>query len=179
MNPFTAYQITSMLEGVVDRGTGRKLLSVGKPVAGKTGTSNEERDAWFIGYTPDLTVGVFVGYDNPKPMGRKRTGGELAAPVVADFMKMALRDKPATPFRVPKGIELMPINVKTGQRDLFGEPGVILEAFKPGDEPPEQTKIIGDQFAADGVPIDTPYDEAPENSAVIEGGLTTGTGGLY
>jgi penicillin-binding protein 1A len=180
MNPFTAYQITSMLEGVVDRGTGRKLLSVGKPVAGKTGTSNEERDAWFIGYTPDLTVGVFVGYDNPKPMGRKRTGGELAAPVVADFMKMALRDKPATPFRVPKGIELMPINVKTGQRDLFGEPGVILEAFKPGDEPPEQTKIIGDQLAATGgLPIDTPYEEAPENSAVIEGGLTTGTGGLY
>ena len=78
-----------------------------------------------------------IGYDNPKPMGKGRTGGELAAPVVADFMQMALRDKPATPFRVPKGIELMPINVKTGQRDLFGEAGVILEAFKPGDEPPE------------------------------------------
>jgi penicillin-binding protein 1A len=180
MNPYTAYQITSMLEGVVERGTGRKLLSVGKPVAGKTGTSNEERDAWFIGYTPDLTVGVFIGYDNPKPMGRRRTGGELAAPVVADFMKMALLDKPATPFRVPKGIELMPINVKTGLRDLFGENGVILEAFKPGDEPPEETKVIGEQLTStNAMPVSGSYEPQPENNAVIEGGLTTGTGGLY
>ncbi|MGE3829611.1 MAG: penicillin-binding protein 1A, partial [Parvibaculaceae bacterium] len=180
MNPYTAYQITSMLEGVVQRGTGKKLLAVGKPVAGKTGTSNDERDAWFIGYTPDLTVGVYVGFDNPKPMGKGRTGGELAAPIVADFMKMALRDQPATPFRVPKGIELIPINVKTGQRDLFGEPGVILEAFKPGDEPPSETKVIGGQMASaagagDGGGAAPP----PENDAVIEGGLTTGTGGLY
>ena len=181
LNTYTAYQITSMLEGVVDRGTGRKLLAVGKPVAGKTGTSNDERDAWFIGYTPDLCVGVFVGYDNPKPMGHRSTGGELAAPVVADFMKMALRDKPATPFRVPKGIELMPINIKTGQRDVFGEDGVILEAFKPGDEPPEETKVIGEQMTttSNAVPVAGSYEARPENSAVVEGGLTTGTGGLY
>jgi penicillin-binding protein 1A len=180
LNPYTAYQITSMLEGVVERGTGRKLLSVGKPVAGKTGTSNEERDAWFIGYTPDLCVGVFVGYDNPKPMGRRRTGGELAAPVVADFMKMALRDKPATPFRVPKGIELIPINAKTGKRDVFGEPGVILEAFKPGDEPPDETKVIGEQIATSGaLTSNAMAAPRPESSAVVEGGLTTGTGGLY
>src|SRR5919108_53412 len=79
VNPYTAYQITSMLEGVVERGTGQRVKRVGKPVAGKTGTSNDEKDAWFIGYTPDLTVGVFIGYDNPKPMGRRSTGGELAA----------------------------------------------------------------------------------------------------
>ena len=176
MNPYTAYQITSMLEGVVERGTGKKLLAVGKPVAGKTGTSNEERDAWFIGFTPDLTVGVYVGYDNPKPMGKGRTGGELAAPIVADFMQLALKDKPATPFRVPKGIELMPINVKTGQRDLFGEEGVILEAFKPGDEVPESTKIIGEGVAASAAVA--PRQDAG-SEAVIEGGLTTGTGGLY
>ncbi|MFO0991959.1 MAG: penicillin-binding protein 1A [Hyphomicrobiales bacterium] len=176
MNPYTAYQITSMLEGVVERGTGKKLLAVGKPVAGKTGTSNEERDAWFIGFTPDLTVGVYVGYDNPKPMGKGRTGGELAAPIVADFMQLALKDKPATPFRVPKGIELMPINVKTGQRDLFGEAGVILEAFKPGDEVPESTKIIGEGVAASAEAA--PRQDAG-SEAVIEGGLTTGTGGLY
>ena len=179
MNPYTAYQITSMMEGVVERGTGKKLLLVGKPVAGKTGTSNDERDAWFIGFTPDLTVGVYIGYDNPKPMGKGRTGGELAAPVVTDFMRMALRDKPATPFRVPKGIELIPINVKSGQRDLFGDDGVILEAFKPGEEPPSKTKVIGDQVATTGVPLSGNTAQPPESDAVIEGGLTTGTGGLY
>jgi penicillin-binding protein 1A len=179
MNPYTAYQITSMMEGVVERGTGRKLKLVGKPVAGKTGTSNDERDAWFIGFTPDLTVGVYIGYDNPKPMGKGRTGGELAAPVVTDFMRMALHDKPATPFRVPKGIELIPINVKTGQRDLFGEEGVILEAFKPGEEPPAKTTVIGDEVVSADAPIEVGTPPPPESEAVIEGGLTTGTGGLY
>jgi penicillin-binding protein 1A len=179
MNPYTAYQITSMMEGAVERGTGKKLKLVGKPVAGKTGTSNDERDAWFIGFTPDLTVGVYIGYDNPKPMGKGRTGGELAAPVVTDFMRMALHDKPATPFRVPKGIELIPINVKSGQRDLFGDPGVILEAFKPGEEPPSKTKVIGDEVAAAGAPLAGSTPSPPESEAVIEGGLTTGTGGLY
>jgi penicillin-binding protein 1A len=180
MNPYTAYQITSMLEGVVQRGTGKKALSVGKPVAGKTGTSNDERDAWFIGYTPDLTVGVYVGFDNPKPMGKGRTGGELAAPIVADFMRMALREKPATPFRVPRGIELIPINVKSGRRDIFGEESVILEAFKPGDEPPDAPKVIGGDAVA-AAPSGGAAAPAPDagKKAVIEGGLTTGTGGLY
>ena len=108
------------------------------------------RDAWFIGFTPDLVVGVYVGYDNPKPMGKGRTGGELAAPIVADFMQLALRDKPATPFRVPRAIELIPIDAKSGQRAIFGEEGVILEAFKPGDEPPDATKIIGEGTVAAG-----------------------------
>ncbi len=148
MSPYTAYQITSMLEGVVERGTGKKMLVLNKPVAGKTGTSNDERDAWFIGYTPDLAVGVYIGYDNPKPMGKKRTGGELAAPVVADFMKLALKDKAAIPFRVPRAIELIPINAANGKRSIFGEEGVILEAFKPGDEPPENTRIVGQQANA-------------------------------
>lgn len=188
MNPYTAYQITSMMEGVVQRGTGRKLLAVGKPVAGKTGTSNDERDAWFIGFTPDLAVGVYVGYDNPKPMGKHRTGGELAAPIVADFMKMALRDRPATPFRVPRAIELIPINAKTGKRDIFGEPGVILEAFKPGDDPDLQSTVIDNEvIASDGSASgnanknfnqqandpNRPYGQG----VVIDGGLTTGTGG--
>ena len=186
MNPYTAYQITSMMEGVVERGTGKKVQIVGKPVAGKTGTSNEEKDAWFIGYTPDLTVGVYVGYDNPKPMGRARTGGELAAPIVADFMRLALRDKPATPFRVPRAIELMPIDAKSGLRAIFGQEGVILEAFKPGDEPPAATKVIGEGLATaalqpgDGIVLEPgrPASEAGE-PATGESGLTTGAGGLY
>jgi penicillin-binding protein 1A len=185
MNPYTAYQITSMMEGVVARGTGKKLQAVGKPVAGKTGTSNDEKDAWFIGFTPDLAVGVYVGYDNPKPMGKGRTGGELAAPIVADFMRLALRDKPATPFRVPRAIELMPINATTGTRGVFGRDGVILEAFKPGDEPPSATKVIGGGGAttASGagvvlVPAKQPA-AGSGKAATGGGGLTVGTGGLY
>jgi penicillin-binding protein 1A len=184
MSPYTAYQITSMMEGVVQRGTGKKLQIVGKPVAGKTGTSNEEKDAWFIGYTPDLAVGVYVGYDNPKPMGKGRTGGELAAPIVADFMRLALREQPATPFRVPRAIELIPIDANTGQRAVFGDEGVILEAFKPGEEPADSTKIIGEDLAT--VSSESIYGAgqqlvppADNEQSVEEGGLTTGTGGLY
>ena len=184
MNPYTAYQITSMLEGVVQRGTGKKVQIVGKPVAGKTGTSNDEKDAWFIGYTPDLTVGVYVGYDTPKPMGKKRTGGELAAPIVADFMRLALREQPATPFRVPRAIELIPIDANTGQRAIFGGDGVILEAFKPGEEPSDSTKIIGEDLAS--VTADPSYGAGqqivapfPNETPAEDGGLTTGTGGLY
>ncbi len=188
INPYTAYQITSMMEGVVERGTGKKVQIVGKPVAGKTGTSNDEKDAWFIGFTPDLAVGVFIGFDTPKPMGKKRTGGELAAPVVADFMRLALRDKAAVPFRVPRGIELIPIHVNTGKRGIYGEDGVILEAFKPGDEPPANTTVIGtgggtrqsSQPAGAGVVLvpaaKPPADQTPPAQ---DGGLTNGGGGLY
>ncbi|MBC8038332.1 MAG: penicillin-binding protein, partial [Rhizobiales bacterium] len=183
MNPYTAYQITSMMAGVVERGTGKKLRVVGKPVAGKTGTSNEEKDAWFIGFTPDLAVGVYVGFDNPKPMGKGRTGGELAAPIVADFMRLALHDKPATPFRVPRAIELVPIDAKSGTRAIYGRDGVILEAFKPGDEPPESTTIIGGDVASvdgaqdDGVVL-VPPQEA-DDGFLDDSELTEDAGGLY
>jgi penicillin-binding protein 1A len=183
MSPYTAYQITSMLEGVVVRGTGKKALALGKPIAGKTGTSNDERDAWFIAYTPDLTVGVYVGYDNPKPMGKKRTGGELAAPIVTDFMKLALKDKAAVPFRVPRAIELIPINAINGKRSIFGEEGTILEAFKPGDEPPENTRLIGQTAQAGGAKKGEGVVLVPASPrrAVVptENGLTEPGGGLY
>jgi penicillin-binding protein 1A len=184
MNPYTAYQITSMMEGVVERGTGKKMLALGKPVAGKTGTTNDERDAWFVGFTPDLTVGVYIGYDNPKPMGKGRTGGELAAPVVADFMKLALKDKAAVPFRVPRAIELIPIHVNTGKRGIFGEDGVILEAFKPGDEPPSNTVVIGTAALAgtkpgDGVVLVAPATPGADPNANPDGGLTQAGNGLY
>jgi penicillin-binding protein 1A len=181
MNPYTAYQITSMMEGVVERGTGKKVQIVGKPVAGKTGTSNDERDAWFIGFTPDLTVGVYVGYDNPKPMGKGRTGGELAAPIVADFMRLALRDKAAVPFRVPRAIELIPIHVNTGKRGVFGTDGVIFEAFKPGDEPPANTVVIGNGSSpkpGQGVVL-VPATKPAQNQAEPEAGLTASDNGLY
>ena len=126
-----------MLEGVVQRGTGRRVSAVGKPLAGKTGTTNEEKDAWFVGFAPDLAVGVFVGFDQPKPMGRGETGSGAASPIFRDFMKAALEGKPAVPFRIPPGIQLIRINRKTGFRAAPGDPSTILEAFKPGTQPPD------------------------------------------
>src|SRR5512139_2895599 len=116
LDSMTAYQITSMLEGVVQGGTAIAVKEVGKPIAGKTGTTNDEKDAWFIGFSPDIAVGVYIGYDKPRHLGKGATGGHLAAPIVKDFLKLALADKPAVPFRVPPGIKLIRVDVKTGAR---------------------------------------------------------------
>jgi len=143
LDPMTTYQITSIMEGVIQRGTAAVLNEVKKPIAGKTGTTNDEKDAWFIGFTPDLVVGVYMGYDKPRHLGRDATGGHLSAPIAKDFFKAALADKPAMPFRVPPGIKLIRVDVKTGQRAGPGTTGVILEAFKPGTAPPENNAIAG------------------------------------
>jgi penicillin-binding protein 1A len=144
IDPMTAYQITSMMEGVIQRGTATVVKGVGKPIAGKTGTTNDEKDAWFVGFSPDLTVGVYVGYDKPRHLGRGATGGQLAAPIVAEFMKVALADKPAVPFRVPAGIKLIRVDHKTGMRLGPGATGgALLEAFKPGTAPPDSYSVIG------------------------------------
>ena len=95
----TAYQITSMMEYVVQAGTATVVKEVGKPIAGKTGTTNDEKDAWFIGFSPDLVVGIYVGFDKPRNLGRGMTGGHLAAPIAKDFLKLALADKPAIPVQ--------------------------------------------------------------------------------
>ena len=137
LDPLTAYQMTSILEGVVQRGTAQSVKAVGKPLAGKTGTTNDAKDVWFVGFSPDLAVGVFLGYDQPKSLGNAATAGQYAAPVFRDFMQMALKDKPATPFRVPAGIKLIRVNAATGTRTGGEGGGTILEAFKPGQAPPE------------------------------------------
>jgi len=142
--------MTSILEGVVQRGTATVLKSLGRPIAGKTGTTNEERDAWFVGYTPDLVVGVFVGFDTPRPMGKGRTGGGVAAPIFGEFMKRALADEPAAPFRVPPGLKLVRVNLKTGLRATPTDPQAILEAFKPNEEPDDAYSIIGFQVSDTG-----------------------------
>ena len=152
IDPMTAYQITSMMEGVVQRGTATVVKEVGKPIAGKTGTTNDEKDAWFVGFSPDLVVGVYLGYDKPRHLGRDATGGGLAAPVVRDFMKVALADKPAVPFRVPAGIKLIQIDAKSGMRAGPGVTRVITEAFKPGTAPPDNYSVIG-VTDADGRPL--------------------------
>ncbi len=171
LDPMTAYQITSMMEGVVQRGTAARLRTMNRPIAGKTGTTNEEKDAWFMGYSTDLAVGVFVGFDRPKPMGRGSTGGGLAAPIFRSFMEVALKDVPPVKFRIPAGIQLIPINRKTGLRARAGSPGVILEAFKPGTRPPTTLSVIGfEEDLARGSLTVTPQ----ANRAVV-----SGTGGLY
>jgi penicillin-binding protein 1A len=137
IDPLTAYQITSILEGVVQRGTAQSVKAVGKPLAGKTGTTNDAKDVWFVGFSPDLAVGVFLGFDQPKSLGSAATAGQYAAPVFRDFMQMALKDKPATPFRVPAGIKLIRVNASTGTRAGGEGGGTILEAFKPGQSPPQ------------------------------------------
>lgn len=166
IDPRTAYQIVSILEGVVLRGTGRKIRTVGKPIGGKTGTTNEQKDAWFIGFSADLAVGVFIGFDNPKPMGRSATGGGVAAPVVRDFMQAAIGDSHAVPFRTPEGIRLVRINRDTGLLARAGDRAIIQEAFKPGTEPTHDAPQVigGGEFTVDG-----------QESNKLE----SGTGGLY
>ncbi len=147
LDPMTAYQVTSMMEGVVKRGTAPVVRKVNVPIAGKTGTTNSEKDAWFVGYSTDLAVGVYVGYDTPRSMGRGFTGGHLAAPIFTDFMIKALEGKKPVEFRVPAGVRLLPINGKTGLLAKAGDEGVIMEAFKPGTSPPDVFSVIG--FAGD------------------------------
>jgi penicillin-binding protein 1A len=170
IDPRTAFQIVSMLQGVVQRGTGRSILAVGKPLAGKTGTSNEAKDLWFVGFSPDLACGVYVGFDNPRTLGKYEQGATTAAPIFRDFMKGALADVPPTPFRVASGIELVSTDAVTGQPAGPGDPNAIMEAFKAGTAPGEPNApgaaIIG-QGAAAAAPGATP------------GEVSEGTGGLY
>ncbi len=134
-DPQSVYQIVSMLEGVVLRGTGRRLRAIGKPLAGKTGTTSDYVDAWFVGFSSNLVVGVYVGFDNPRTLGRGETGTSAAAPVFGAFMRDALGKEPAAPFRVPPGMSFLRIARTSGEPAAAGDGDVILEAFKPGTEP--------------------------------------------
>lgn len=138
----TAYQIVSMLEGVVKRGTGRRINAIGKPLAGKTGTTNDSRDTWFVGFSPDLAVGVYVGFDNPTPLGKGETGSSVAAPVFKKFMEDALKNQPAIPFRVPPGLRLVRVDPATGRPPRAGARGAILEAFLPGTVPTRRGQVL-------------------------------------
>jgi penicillin-binding protein 1A len=130
----TAYQMVSILQGVVERGTGHAISALNLPLAGKTGTSNEANDTWFVGFSPDLAVGVFVGFDQPRTLGPREQGATVAVPIWKEFMADALKNKPVIPFRVPPGIRLVRINERTGQLARAGDRDVIWEAFKPGTE---------------------------------------------
>ena len=157
LDPSIAYQLVSILQGVVERGTGRRVSAIGKPLGGKTGTTNESRDTWFIGFSPDLVAGVFVGFDRPQSLGRRETGSSVAAPIFRDFMTAALADQPAIPFRVPNGVRLVRVNAATGLLARPDDENVILEAFRPGTEPTEVGPVLdgsGTTIATGGVPAE-------------------------
>jgi len=135
IDPVTAYQMVSILEGVVQRGTAGTAKSVGKPLAAKTGTTNDFFDAWTMGFSPDLVVGVWFGFDTPHTMGDHESSGRVAAPVFRDFMMVALKDKPATPFRQPGGVDLVSVDLFSGCLPSPDTREEILEAFKPGTGP--------------------------------------------
>ncbi|HEY0032549.1 MAG TPA: penicillin-binding protein 1A [Devosia sp.] len=142
LDPMTAYQITSMMEGVVQRGTGTAAKVLNRPVAGKTGTTNDYKDAWFVGFTPELAVGVYVGYDQPRSMGSAVTGGTFAVPIFTEFMQKALEGKPPTPFNEPAGMTNAWIDPNSGTEAYEGQAS-IEEAFKPGTGPNSMTSVIG------------------------------------
>ena len=147
-DPTSAYQMVRMLEGVVRRGTGRRIAELGKPLGGKTGTTNDNVDTWFIGFAPDLAVGAFVGFDKPRTLGRRDTGSNVAVPLFKSFMAEALKDQPEIPFRAPPGIMHVRINPETGTLARPGDKNVILEVFKPGTEPTETSRVIDGGYAA-------------------------------
>ncbi len=161
-DPHSAYQVVSMLQGVVDRGTGERARLPGRPLAGKTGTSTDAKDVWFIGFAPDLAVGVFIGYDEPASLGDHAAGGTVAAPIFGSFMREALKDKPAIPFRTPPGVKLVRVDAATGRPAASANPRVIFEAFKPGTAP----EATG---SGSGRGAGTSAGNSPD----------TGTGGLY
>jgi penicillin-binding protein 1A len=143
IDPLSAYQMTSILEGVAIRGTGARLRGLKRHLAGKTGTTNDNKDAWFIGFSPDLVAGVYVGYDEPVSLGKVETGASAALPIFYDFMKDALAGVPDSNFRIPQGIKLVRINPKTGKLSRPDDETVITEAIKPDYNFDARQRVIG------------------------------------
>jgi penicillin-binding protein 1A len=208
-DPGSAYQMVQMMEGVVQRGTGTAVKAVDRPIAGKTGTTNDFQDAWFVGFTPDLAAGTYVGYDWPDSLGKDQTGGHVAAPIFRDFMIAALKNVPPTDFRIPPGLRLYRVDPATGL-PTSGDGKAIYEAYKPGTAPgqgraPQAETMSDEEPSAEDAPTEgapaetTAADAATGNldagdTATAAGGAgprpaapaplaahgpASGTGGLY
>ena len=130
MSKQTAYQITNILEGVIKRGTGKKLKDLQLNLAGKTGTTNENTDAWFVGFTSNLVIGVYVGMDSPEPLGKFETGSKAALPIFKEFVEKSVKKSEARPFKVPEKMTLMVIDPLTGEKAKFNSKDTIIEAYK-------------------------------------------------
>jgi len=167
LDPMTAYQVTSMMESVVSEGTAAKRISLGRPVAGKTGTTNDNRDAWFVGFTPDLVTGVYIGFDEPESLGRAATGSGVAAPVFNSFMQVALAGQPPENFHMPEGMQVYNIDVHSGMGALPGAPGAVSEPFKPGTKPANVFSTV-DETEISGA-----------TSAQVRNALQSNAAGLY
>ncbi len=155
MNAVTAYQLTSMLEGVVQRGTAARAVNLSVPVAGKTGTTNDEKDAWFVGFTSNIAAGCYIGYDNPRPMGRGAGGGRLCAPVFNEFMQTAVAKYGGSKFAIPEGCDFIQIDRFSGSRLPPGASGgnVVSECFRAGEEPIFGITFDGGFTMASDVPL--------------------------
>jgi penicillin-binding protein 1A len=140
ISPQTAFVLTDMLMGVVKEGTGWRVRALNRPAAGKTGTTNDLRDAWFIGFTPELATGVWVGYDDHVPMGRSETGSRAASPIWLDFMKQALDDVPVKDFPVPDGVVFAKIDAEEGLLAGPGSEKTVFQAYVEGTEPTEHVQ---------------------------------------
>ncbi len=186
LDPITAYQVVSMSQGVVDRGTATVVKSVGKTLGGKTGTTNDYKDAWFVGFSPDVVVGVWVGFDRGRELGEGESGARLAAPIFRDFMAEALKTETDTPFRMPAGVRLVRVDSRTGFLPGADTVDTTIEAFRPGTEPTEVTAqqpfIIGQ--GAVGLPGATQPLDVPGAIPTAQPGRLPakeddGLGGLY
>jgi penicillin-binding protein 1A len=180
-DPAAAFQVVQMMEGVVQRGTGHAVSAVGRPIAGKTGTSSDWTDAWFEGFTPDLAAGVFVGYDEPVSLGSGEQAAVVAAPIFRDFMIAALKDQPVTEFRIPPGVQLVRVSPTSGLPAGSGE-GAIWQAFKTGTGP-TTNRDLGLQGAPSGDASNredaTSEAAPPPGSMPVRAIPASGTGGLY
>jgi penicillin-binding protein 1A len=189
MDPMTAYQMVHILEGVVQRGTAQVLRDLGRPLFGKTGTTSGPTNVWFIGGSPDIVAGIYMGFDQPRPMGGYAQGGTLAAPIFKQFAQIAFKDVPPVPFRAPAGIRMVRIDRRSG-RKVFGEwptedpkAAVIWEAFKPESEPRRTLQRYG-TGTPDGTDAPAPARPvrraaAPRPKATPTSDFLQNQGGIY
>jgi penicillin-binding protein 1A len=166
----TAYIMTNLLEGVVQHGTGFRAKALGRPAAGKTGTTNNLNDAWFIGYVPNLVTGTWVGYDEERKLGKHETGSRAAAPIWVKFMKGALEDTPIDNFEVPDGVEFAKIDPVTGLLAAPTTKDVIFEVFKTGTAPTEMTMtgMVEEEEIAEAAPAEGEDDGTPAPEPVYK-----------
>ncbi|WP_439155197.1 penicillin-binding transpeptidase domain-containing protein, partial [Yoonia sp.] len=171
MNEITAYQLTSMMQGVVDRGTASSAINLPVPIAGKTGTTNDAKDVWFIGFSSNIVAGCYIGYDTPRTLGRAASGGRLCGPVFNSFMRAAIDRYGAEPFPVPADCQFIKIDRYSGARlppDASGE-NVVPECFRPGEEPLFGIMFDGGFAMSADLPL---FDEVPRSARQV----TTSTG---
>jgi penicillin-binding protein 1A len=175
LDPMTAYQITSMLQGVITRGTAAGKVKLNTDVAGKTGTTNDQKDTWFVGFTPSLVAGLYLGYDTPADLGHGMTGGSLAAPVFNEFMQAATKDEQPEKFVVPPGMNMIAVNRSTGMAAQPGDPNAIVEAFKPGTGPASSYQVIGGDISSNTLPPEEILKTSPQATQAVQ----SGAGGLF